>query len=107
MNLLTHIFDDVDAKELREITIEIKARAEFSTSHILAFFSCKDGRVSVCLATTNDLLEKFDSSKLISPIVETLGGKGGGGKKDFAMGGGVNKEAIPQALEVLKNAIGK
>lgn len=104
-NLLTHIFDDVDAKELREITSEIKARKEFSTSHILAFFGCKDDKVAACVAITNDLFEKFDSAKLIAPIVEAIGGKGGGGKKDLAMGGGIDKNKIPQAIEVLKNLI--
>jgi len=105
VNLLTHVFDDVEAKDLREILTEIKARAEFSNSHILAFFGCKDDKVAACIAVTNDLFEKFDSSKLIAPIVETIGGKGGGGKKDLAMGGGVEKNKIPQAIEVLKNLI--
>jgi alanyl-tRNA synthetase len=105
INFLTHTFEDLEAKEMREVTTEIKARSEFSNSHILAFFGCKDGKVAVSIAVTNDLLEKFDSAKLIAPVVETLGGKGGGGKKDLAMGGGIDKDKIPQAIEVLKKLI--
>jgi len=105
VNILHHAFADVDAKELREITSEIKARADFANSHIFAFFGIKEEKVAVCIAVSNDLQNKFDASKLIPSVIEKLGGKGGGGKKDFAMGGGTNKEAISQALEVLKSQI--
>ncbi len=105
VNLLTHVFEDTDAKELREILLEIKNKKDFSAAHIFTFFGCKDGKVSVVVALTNDLQEKFDSTKLIAPIVEAIGGKGGGGKKDLAMGGGVEKNNIPQAVEILKKLI--
>jgi len=110
ISLLTHSFDDAEAKDLRDIVSELKTRPEFSNSHIMAFFACKDGKVSACVAITNDLLandlqEKFDATKLITPVIETIDGKGGGGKKDFAMGGGVNKDKIPQAIEILKNLL--
>jgi alanyl-tRNA synthetase len=105
ISLLQHVFEDVEAKDIREITSEIKARKEFLNSHIFAFFGVKDDKVSVCLAVSSDLLEKFDAIKLIAPIVEAIGGKGGGGKKDLAMGGGSNEKAIPQAIEILKKLI--
>ncbi|OFW80373.1 MAG: alanine--tRNA ligase [Alphaproteobacteria bacterium RIFCSPLOWO2_01_FULL_40_26] len=105
INLLAHIFDDAEAKDIRDIVAKIKTDSEFSTLHIIAFFACKDEKVSVCVAVTNDLQEKFDATKLIAPIIETIGGKGGGGKKDFAMGGGTMKDNILQAIEVLKNQI--
>lgn len=34
-------------------------------------------------------------------MIEAIGGKGGGGKKDLAMGGGVNKNGILAAIEIL------
>jgi alanyl-tRNA synthetase len=105
INILHHVFVDVEAKELREITSEIKARADFTNSHIFAFFGIKEEKVAVCIAVSNDLQNKFDAAKLIPPVIEKLGGKGGGGKKDFAMGGGSNKDAISQAIEVLKSQI--
>jgi alanyl-tRNA synthetase len=57
------------------------------------------------VALSNDLIGKFDSTKLIMPIIEKIGGKGGGGKPDLAMGGGTNKEAIASAIELAKNLI--
>ena len=105
INLVTHIFNDSDAKDLREITTEIKNKPQFKTSHLFALFACKEDKVAVCVAASNDLLEKFDSTKLITPLIEAIGGKGGGGKKDLAMGGGVNKDAILQAVEILRKLI--
>ena len=36
---------------------------------------------------------------------EILGGKGGGGRKDFAQAGGVNKEKIKEAFIALSKKI--
>lgn len=105
VNLLNHVFYDVDAKDLREIANELKAKKDFVNSHIFALFGCKEDKVAVVVAVSNDLLDKFDSAKLIAPVIEAIGGKGGGGKKDLAMGGGVDKNAIKKAVEVLKGLI--
>lgn len=105
VNLLSHVFEDVDAKDLREIANQIKSKKDFSTSHIFVFFGNKDGKVPVIVAASNDILDKFDSSQFIRPIVEAVGGKGGGGKKDLAMGGGSNINNAKQAIDVLKNQI--
>lgn len=105
VNLIAKILPETDAKDIREVVTEIKNRPEFSNSHIFAFFGDKDGKVAVCLALSNNLQDKFDAAKLIAPIVEAIGGKGGGGKKDLAMGGGSNIAAISNAINLLKNLI--
>ncbi len=105
IKLLHHLFVDLEAKDLREITNDIKNRKQFNQSHIFALFATKDDKISVCVAISNNLLDKFDATKLINLVVETIGGKGGGGKKDLAMGGGVNKETIATAVDLLKNTI--
>lgn len=105
INLLNHVFHDVDAKDLREITNELKAKKDFVNSHIFVLFGCKEDKVAVVVAVSDDLLYKFDSAKLIAPLIEAIGGKGGGGKKDLAMGGGVDKNSIKKAVEVLKGLI--
>jgi alanyl-tRNA synthetase len=98
--LISHTFDDLEAKDLREIANEV-----IKKSDIVALFGSKDGKVSVCVAVAAKSLDNFDATKLIAPLVEKIGGKGGGGKKDFAMGGGINKEGIPEAIETLRNLI--
>lgn len=105
VNLLSHIFENLDANSLREITTDIKQRKEFNQNHIFVLFALQSDKVAVCVAATNDLLDKFDASKLIGKAVEAVGGKGGGGKKDLAMGGGTNKDGIKNAIEIIKNEI--
>ncbi len=105
--LACHIFKNTEAKDLREIINEVKLRKEFSNKHIFAFFACKDDKVSVCVAISSDLTNQFDAAKLITTAVEAVGGKGGGGKKDLAMGGGSNPRGIDHAIVLLKELIKK
>ena len=44
----------------------------------------------------------FGLAKIAS---EVLGGKGGGGRKDFAQAGGINKDKIKDAFEALNKKI--
>jgi alanyl-tRNA synthetase len=39
-------------------------------------------------------LEQFPANQIIGKIAENIGGKGGGGKPDLAMCGGVKKDGI-------------
>jgi alanyl-tRNA synthetase len=103
--LVSHIFEDVEAKDLREIVNEIKMKKDFQISCVFALFAIKEDKVSACIALSQNLQDKFDSAKLIAPTVEAIGGKGGGGKKDMAMGGGIDKNGVSKALETLRNLI--
>ncbi len=105
ITLVTHIFQEAEAKDIREIITDAKAKKEFQTRTIFAFFGCKEDKVAVCISLSSDLVEKFDAAKLITPTIEAIGGKGGGGKKDLAFAGGTNKSNISQAIDILKNLI--
>jgi alanyl-tRNA synthetase len=103
INFINYFFDNTSANDLREIINDVKTREQFKNNHIIAFFASKDNKVSLCLTISSDLQLKLDASKLIIPMIEKLDGKGGGGKKDFAMGGGVNVNGIANAITILKN----
>ena len=105
IKIANYLFDETDAKDLREITNEVKSWHHFSQSQILAFFAKKDQKISLCLSLSSDLQNHFDASKLITPMIAKLDGKGGGGKKDFAMGGGVKIDGINEAIAVLKDSL--
>ena len=85
---------------MRDIASELNKKSD-----IIALFSEKDGKVAVCVAVGSKAQDKFDATKLISPLIEAVGGKGGGGKKDFAMGGGVNKDGIAKAIDIFEKQI--
>ncbi len=105
VTLVSHVFEDVEAKDLREIVNEIKVKKDFQISCVFALFAIKEDKVAACVALSQNLQDKFDAAKLIAPTVEAIGGKGGGGKKDMAMGGGIDKNGVAKALETLRNLI--
>ena len=39
------------------------------------------------MSLTEDLINEYDSVKILKKIIEFLGGKGGGGRQDMAQGG--------------------
>ncbi len=105
VNFVWHIFKDCDAKSLREITNNYLKNLD--KSNIISFFATDEDKVFVCLAITNDLITKFDAGNLIKIAVKNIGGSGGGGQKNFAMGGGNDLKAISKAIEKLKEEIVK
>ena len=54
---------------------------------------------------TKELTKKYDAVILVKILEEALGGKGGGGRKDFAQAGGSNKDKIEEAIETLSKKI--
>ena len=48
---------------------------------------------------------KYDAVKLVKTGSEIIGGKGGGGRSDFAQAGGVKVNKIDEAFEKLKALI--
>ena len=50
---------------------------------------------------TEDITDIFDASKEIREISIILGGKGGGGRKDLAQGGGSDVTQINESIRYL------
>ena len=64
-------------------------------------FCIFEDKVGVSIGVTEKLIGKFDAVKLVKEAAEILGGKGGGGRKDFAQAGGINKDKIEKAFKTL------
>ncbi|MDA7829036.1 alanine--tRNA ligase [bacterium] len=90
------VLDGLDTKELRNI---IDTGKEEIKKGIVIAFTVVEGKVGVSIGVTQDLITKYDSVKLIKIVSEILGGKGGGGRKDFAQAGGINKNKIEEAYK--------
>ena len=57
------------------------------------------------MGVTDALTNKFDAVKFVKLGSEIIGGKGGGGRKDFAQAGGQDQTKIEEAFEKLKTLI--
>ena len=72
---------------------------------IVVGISTFEGKVGVAVGITKELTKKYDAVTLVKTASEILGGKGGGGRKDFAQAGGSNKDNIEKAFEALNKKI--
>ncbi|MCT4682363.1 MAG: DHHA1 domain-containing protein, partial [Roseicyclus sp.] len=95
----------VTGKDLAGLIDEHKARLG---SGAVLLIADTGGKAAVAAGVTDDLTDRLSAVDLVRAAVEQLGGKGGGGRPDFAQGGGkdaVNAEAaIAAAQDVLKGA---
>ena len=57
------------------------------------------------MGITKDLTEKFDAVELVKIAASVLGGKGGGGRKDFAQAGGVDENKLEDAFKAVLKKI--
>ena len=64
-----------------------------------------EDKIGVAIGVTENFVEKFDAVQLVKEVAEVLGGTGGGGRKDFAQAGGVNKDKIEEAFKTLRKKI--
>jgi alanyl-tRNA synthetase len=61
--------------------------------------------VGIAVGVTEKLTEKYDAVNFVKVGSEIIGGKGGGGRKDFAQAGGQDDTKIDQAFESFKNLV--
>ena len=75
---------EVNAKNLRHLVDECKK--DIGTG-IVCLISTNEGKSSIAIGVTNDLLDDYDAVELVKIGSEIMGGKGGGGRKDMALAG--------------------
>ena len=93
---------DFPPKELRNIVDKSKKDIK---QGIVVGFTTFEGKVGVAVGITNTLTKKYNAVSLVKIASEILGGKGGGGREDFAQAGGSNKEKIDEAFKTLSKEI--
>jgi alanyl-tRNA synthetase len=93
------VLEGLDPKELRPLLDAAKQRIG---SGVAAVIAVNDGKASIAAAVTDDLTGRFSAVDLVRAGVETLGGKGGGGRPDMAQGGGPDGSRAADALAAVK-----
>jgi len=93
---------DLPPKDLRKL-VDI-GKKELGEGVVIVFAS-KDGKIGLAVGVTNKLTSKYDAVKFVKTGSEIVGGKGGGGRADFAQAGGVEINKIDEAFEKLKSLI--
>lgn len=96
------MIDGLAAKELRPLLDEAKSRMG---SGVAAICAVNDGKAAIAVAVTDDLTDRFSAVDLVKIGVDTLGGKGGGGRPDMAQGGGPDAGRAQDAIDAIRGAM--
>ncbi|MBO9711954.1 alanine--tRNA ligase [Sphingomonas sp.] len=102
VNFLGQVLDGLEAKALRGAVDEAKARIG---SGVVALVAVNEGRASVAVGVTDDLVGERSAVELVKTAVAALGGQGGGGRPDMAQGGGPEGEKAQDALAAIRQAL--
>ncbi len=94
--------EDLPPKELRKLVDA--GKKELKTGIVIVFASLDD-KVGLAVGITDELINKYDAVTFAKTGSEIIGGKGGGGRKDFAQAGGQFKDKIDEAFEKIKTLI--
>ena len=94
--------DGLPPKELRKLVD--KGKKDLGEG-IVVVFANKDDKVGLAVGVTDNLTSKFDAVQFVKVGSEIIGGKGGGGRKDFAQAGGQDQSKIEEAFEKIKSLI--
>jgi len=94
--------DGLPPKELRKLVD--KGKRDLGEG-IVVVIANKDEKVGLAVGVTDNLTNKFDAVQFVKVGSEIIGGKGGGGRKDFAQAGGQTQSKIEEAFEKLRNLI--
>ncbi|WP_395611573.1 alanine--tRNA ligase [Allosphingosinicella sp.] len=96
------VLDGMDPKQLRGLIDEAKARIG---SGVVALVAVNDGRATVGVGVTDDLIASRNAVDLVRKAVEVIGGQGGGGRPDMAQGGGPDGGKAAEALAAVRSAL--
>ena len=102
IKVLAAKLDMTNVKALRDQTDALKSKLDSGIICLIA--EVEDNKVSLIIAVTKDLTNRFKAGALIKPVAAEVGG-GGGGRPDMAQAGGTDPKGIDKALATLKKIV--
>ncbi len=93
---------EVAGKELRGL---VEAIAKGVGSGVVAVVSTADGKASIAVGVSQDLVKRVSAVDLVRAASAAVGGKGGGGRPEMAQAGGPDAGRADDALEAIRAAL--
>ena len=94
IKVLAHRVDNLERAQMRTLVDQLRDKLG---SGVVVLGSATDGNVSLIVGVTKDLTQKIQAGKIIGPVAQKVGGKGGG-RPDLAEAGGKDPQALDAAL---------
>lgn len=92
----------VQPKDLRGFVDDFKEKVK---SGVVVIVADNEGKASIVVGVTDDLTGKINAVDLVRKGSEMLGGKGGGGRPDFAQAGGPDASCAEEAIKSIKQLL--
>ena len=93
---------DLPFKNLRKLIDEGKKEIG---EGLVVIYATNENKVGLAVGVTKTLVSKFDAVKFVRAGSEIIGGKGGGGRTDFAQAGGTLPDKIEESFKNIKKLI--
>lgn len=94
IKVLAHRVDNLERPQLRTLVDQLRDKIG---SGVVVLGSATNGNVSLIVGVTKDLTSRIQAGKVIGPVAQKVGGKGGG-RADLAEAGGKDPGTLDAAL---------
>jgi alanyl-tRNA synthetase len=94
VKVLAHRVDNLERAQMRTLVDQLREKIG---SGVVVLGSASNGSVSLIVGVTKDLISRVQAGKVIGPVAQKVGGKGGG-RPDLAEAGGKDSAALDAAL---------
>jgi alanyl-tRNA synthetase len=94
VKVLAHRVDNLERAQMRTLVDQLREKIG---SGVVVLGSATNGNVSLIVGVTKDLTSRIQAGKVIAPVAQKVGGKGGG-RPDLAEAGGKDSGALDAAL---------
>jgi alanyl-tRNA synthetase len=101
VKVLAHRVDNLERAQLRTLVDQLRDKLG---SGVVVVGSAANGSVSLIVGVTKDLTGRIQAGKVIAPVAQKVGGKGGG-RPDLAEAGGKDAAALDAALGEVYNVV--
>jgi alanyl-tRNA synthetase len=95
VKVLAHRVDNLERAQMRTLVDQLRDKIG---SGVVVLGSASNGNVSLIVGVTKDLTARVQAGKVIGPVAQKVGGKGGG-RPDLAEAGGKDTGALDAALD--------
>ncbi len=94
VKVLAHRVDNLERAQMRTLVDQLRDKLG---SGVVVLGSATNGSVGLIVGVTKDLTSRIQAGKVIAPVAQKVGGKGGG-RPDLAEAGGKDPGALDAAL---------
>jgi len=96
IDVLYHVFEDADSDAIRDAIDGFKSKYE---KGVVIFGNCLEDKAQLMVGVSKSLTSQYRAGDLVKNILHYIGGRGGG-RPDFAQGGGqADSESLKKAIK--------